>query len=174
MSENVTGVRIEIDPTHFEHATLAFLKSYWDLKRGARAMPARSDIRPSEIKEHLGWILLVDVLAEPDEFRFRMVGTRITEYFVLDPSGKTIAEAFAPYGEETVNTVLATHRKVVRERVPMRVHGGAGLFARPYLDFDAIYLPLSSDGQSVNIILSAFTFDRSALLKGEGPPSARR
>ena len=164
MAGNVAGVWVEIDPPHLENTILAFLKSYWDLKRGARAMPSRSDIRPNEMKEYLGWILLLDVLPETNDFRFRTVGTRIGEYFLMDATGRTIREAFAPYGEAAVNSVLATHGKVARERLPIRVHGGAGLFGHAFLDFDAIYLPLSADGQTVNMILSAFTFDRSALL----------
>ena len=62
MAANVTGVQIEVNPEALENPVLAFLKSYWDSKRGSRAMPARGDIRPSEMKEHLGWVLLVDVL----------------------------------------------------------------------------------------------------------------
>ena len=103
----------------------------------------------------------------------RTVGTRVTEYFLQDATGKTVKEAFAPYGEDTIKAVLATHRKVAREGVVLRVHGGAGLFGRAFLDFDAIYLPLSEDGATVNMILSGFTFDRSALLTARARKSGR-
>lgn len=165
MSANVTGVQTEIDPPHLQHPVLAFLKSYWDKKRGGRNMPSRADIRPSEMKEHLGWILLLDVLDGGVDFRFRTVGTRIAEYFLMDATGKTVTEAFAPYGEAAAKAVLATHRKVAREGVVVRAYGGAGVFGREFLDFDAIYLPLSEGGKAVNMILSGFTFDVSALLK---------
>lgn len=171
MTENVTGVQIEIDPSTLQNPTLAFLKSYWDLKRGTRDMPARADIEPSEMKEHLGWLLLLDVLPDAQDFRFRMVGTRVTEYLLTDASGKTVTEALAPYGEAALEAVLVTHRRVAEERLPLRVHGGAGLFGRAFLDFDAIFLPLSADGHAVNMILSAFTFDQSALLKARAGPS---
>lgn len=163
MTANGTGVQIEVNPEHLSHPTLAFLKSYWAGKHGSRTMPARGDIRPAEMKEHLGWVLLVDVLADASDFRFRTVGTRVAEYFLLDGTGKTVSEAFAPYGTKAVNAVLATHRKVAREGVVLRAYGSAAVFDRAFLDFDAIYLPLSEDGRNVNMILSAFTFDQAAL-----------
>lgn len=165
MSSNATGVQTEIDPKHLKNPALVFLKHYWERKRGTRTMPARADIRPSEMKEHLGWIMLLDVMPEALDFRFRTVGTRVTEYFLTQATGKTLTESFARYGEDAMKAVLATHRKVAREAVSLRVHGGAGLFGRAFLDFDALYLPLSDDGVSVNMILSAFTFDQSELLK---------
>lgn len=170
MTSNVTGVQVEVNPGHLENPTLAFLKSYWEGKRGGRPMPARSDMRPSEMKEHLGWILLVDVLNDGEDFRFRTVGTRVTEYFLTDATGKTVSEAFAPYGEAAPKAVLATHRKVAREGIVLRAHGSAAVFGRAFLDFDAIYLPLSEDGRNVNMILSGFTFDQAALLKARSVP----
>lgn len=165
MSSNVTDVHTEVDPKKLQNPALAFLKDYWERKRGARAMPARADIRPSEMKEHLGWIMLLDVLPGAHDFRFRTVGTRVTEYFLSDATGKTLTEAFTKYGDDAVKAVLATHRKIARDGVTLRVHGGAGLFGRAFLDFDALYLPLSDTGTSANMILSAFTFDLSKLLK---------
>lgn len=165
MSSGATGIHTEIDPQKLQNPVLAFLKTYWDRKRGKRAMPARADIRPPEMKEHLGWIILLDVLPGAEDFRFRTVGTRVTEYFLTDATGKTVTEAFARYGDDAVKAVLATHSKVARDGVAVRVHGGAGLFGRAFLDFDALYLPLSDNGISVNMILSAFTFDLSELLK---------
>lgn len=165
MSSGATGVHTEIDPQNLQNPVLAFLKDYWDRKRGKRAMPARGDIRPSEMKEHLRWIILLDVLPGAEDFRLRTVGTRVTEYFLTDSTGKTVTDAFARYGDDAVRAILATHRKVARDAVALRVYGGAGMFGRAFLDFDALYLPLSGDGTSVNMILSAFTFDLSELLK---------
>jgi hypothetical protein len=165
MSPRLSGVSSEVDPQHLEHPVLSFLKDYWDQKRAGRAMPSRADIHPAEMKEHLGWIILVDVLADFSDFRYRMIGSRVTQYFLQDSTGKSVSEAFAASGEAVVNGVLAVHRKCARDRVVLRSHGGAGWLGRSFLDFDALYLPLSDDGTTANMILSAFTFDRAALLK---------
>jgi hypothetical protein len=169
MSSRLSGVSSEVDPQNLEQPVLRFLKDYWEGKRAGRALPSRADIKPVEMKEHLGWIILVDVLPDVDDFRYRMIGSRVTQYFLQDSTGKTISETFAQFGEAAVNGALAVHRKSARDRVVLRSHGGAGWLGRSFLDFDALYLPLSDDGTNVNMILSAFTFDQAALFKARTP-----
>jgi hypothetical protein len=159
------GISIDIDPQHLEHPALKFLKAYWEDKRSTRAMPARADINPADMKEHLGWIMLLDVLPDFADFRFRTIGTRVTQYFLADSTGKTVSEAFGSYGEDIVGDVLAVFRKAAEEKLVVRAHGGAGWLGRSFLDFDALFLPLSDDGVTANMVLGAFTFDVSKLLQ---------
>lgn len=165
IQQQKSSVQSEVNPAKLENPILAFLRDYWESKRAGRAMPSRADIRPAEMKEHLGWIILIDALPALDDFRFRMIGTRVSQYFLADATGQTMREAFAAYGDAVINGVIATHRKTARDKVVVRAFGGAGWLGRSFLDFDAIYLPLSDDGVNVNMILSAFTFDVSELLK---------
>src|SRR5690348_16042599 len=64
------------------------LKAYWDRKRGARAMPLPKDIAPLELREHLGSLILIDVLPGAVDFRMRLVGTIITAAYGRDSTGK--------------------------------------------------------------------------------------
>ena len=146
-----------------------FLRDYWQTNRGAREMPARRDIRPADLKKYLDSIVMIDVLGDGD-FRYRLVGTTITRYFRVDPTGKRVAEAWAPAGEDAVRRVTTNLAAVVAGRVPMRLWGQIDWTGIPE-DFDALYLPLSEDGQTVNMILSGFTFDQSAVLKATGDPT---
>jgi PAS domain len=60
----------------------AFLEfyEYWLRKGAGRAMPARADIDPLDIPQLLANVFLIDVVpGTPRRFRFRLVGTRITE-----------------------------------------------------------------------------------------------
>ncbi|HEX7968313.1 MAG TPA: PAS domain-containing protein, partial [Stellaceae bacterium] len=77
-------VGAEVDPAHLDHPTLAFLRAYWESKRRGRHMPSRADIDPIEMKAHLGWIVLADVLPRLADFRLRLVGTLVTQYFLSD------------------------------------------------------------------------------------------
>ena len=164
MAERLLSAGTEIDPVTFEHPTLQFLRSYWDEKRGSRALPARGDVKPSELREHLGWVNMVEVLPGMKDFRFRLVGTLVTQYFLRDPTGQTISEAFAPAGEGAIKGVKAVFRKVARDMIPMRAFGPAGWIASGYEQFDSIFLPLSDDGENCNIVLNAFVFDRPRVL----------
>lgn len=165
LTARTRNIESEIDPDRLSNPILSFLRNYWDAKRAGRVMPSRADIKPAEMKEYLGWIILIDVLPGCEDFRFRMIGTRVSQYFLADATGQTMREAFAAYGDAVVSGIVATHRKTARDRVVVRAFGGAGWLGRSFLDFDAIYLPLSDDGVNANMILSAFTFDAAALIK---------
>lgn len=129
-------------------------------------MPSRADISPIDIKEHLGWLCMLDVLPDFADFRYRLIGTKVTRYFRAESTGKTIGEAFGPFGPGTVKGVLAIHRKVARDRVPLRVHGDAGWLGAAHQNFESLHLPLSDDGVTCNIILSAFLFDYERVMAG--------
>ena len=86
---NLSG-RVEIDPKHLEHPTLGFLRAYWEGKRGGRPMPSRADINPSEMKQHLSWLVMLDVLEGGRDFRYRLIGDDVADYFFWNPTGKTV------------------------------------------------------------------------------------
>jgi len=136
MSPRLYGVHTEVDPQHLPNPVLAFLKHYWDKKRASRAMPSRADINPSEMKEHLGWIVLLDVMPGQADFRFRTIGTRVTQYILADATGKTVKEAFAVFGEASISAALASLRKCARDRVVIRSYGDATGLGHEILDFD--------------------------------------
>ena len=159
MSGRLSGINTEIDPQNLQNPVLSFLKTYWDGKRGARPMPTRAEIKPADMKEHLGWIILLDALPDFSDFRYRTIGTRVSQYFLADSTGKTLREAFEQYGDTAVNGVIATHRKAARDRIAVRAYGGAGWLGRSFLDFDALAMPLSDDGETANMVMSVFTFD---------------
>jgi hypothetical protein len=158
-SEKLKNVGSEIDPAEYAQPTLAFLRHYWASKRRGALLPGRSDIDPFEMTAHLGWILLVDVLPGMVDFRYRLIGTRVSQYFLRDCTGKTITESFGPCGPVAIKAILACYRKVARDRVPLRMFGSAGWLGKEFLDFDNILLPLARDGVTVDMILGAFTFD---------------
>jgi hypothetical protein len=162
MSEKLDSVGTEINPVSFEHETLAFLHRYWNEKRGDRAMPARADLKVSELKDHLGWVIMVEVL--PDDFRYKLVGTLVTQYFLEDGTGKTVTEIYGPRSEGAAKGVRAIFRKCARDAVVVRAFGDANWLARGYEKFDCLCLPLSDDGKTVNMILQAFVFDKSRVL----------
>jgi hypothetical protein len=158
------NVKFEADPAKLRNPTLAFLRDYWEQKRGGRALPSRADIKPSELKHHLGWIVIVDVLPGAADFRYRLVGSLITEYFGIEATGKTVREVWAPNGEGGVEGSLAVFRYVVEKKVVLRAFGDDDWNTIGLENFDCLYLPLSNDGERVNVILHAFVFDRPEVL----------
>jgi hypothetical protein len=162
MTQPRAAYQAQSNPATLANPALAFLLDYWRAKCGPRAMPARRDIRPADLKKYLDSIVMIDVLGDGD-FRYRLVGTTITRYFLTDPTGKRVAEAWAPAGEDAAKRVVVNLSAVAAGRVPVHLWGqldwtGTGE------DFDALYLPFSDDGERVTMILNLFTFDRQRIL----------
>ncbi|HEX2593273.1 MAG TPA: PAS domain-containing protein [Rhizomicrobium sp.] len=164
MSERLPTVRTEIDPEILEHPTLGFLRDYWQAKRGSRTLPSRADIRASDLKEHLGWVLLLDVLPGGRDFRYRLIGTLVTQYWLQDSTGKTVSEAFEESGPIVQQSILSVFRKCVRDRCVVRTHGDAGWLPGGFEKFDSIYMPLAEDGDTPTHILHAFVFDKPEVM----------
>jgi hypothetical protein len=166
MTSSFPGVSFEFDPPRSTKPALAFLQDYWNAKRGARTIPSRADINPAEMKAHIRAIVLVDALPGFDDFRYRMIGSDVTEHMLGDATGKTLREAFIRYGEAATEGAIAGFAHVARSKVILRLHGSAAWLNQPHLDFDSLHVPLSDDGENVNMIMSAVTFSPRAGIKG--------
>lgn len=158
------NIQAETNPGPLGNPALEFLRTYWLGKRGDRTMPSRADMVPSELKKYLDSIVMIDVLPGMDGFRYRLVGTAVTQYFVADPTGKRASEAWAVVGQLAVDRICNNLRAVVRERACIHLWGEVDWFGRGSEKVDALYVPLSDDGENVNMIINLFTFDRQRVL----------
>lgn len=133
--------------------SMAQVFAYWRGKRGDRTMPARADIDPSEIKPLLPYMILVDVVygpgARPD-FVYRLVGTREVEIRGNDPTGRRVAEAF--HGPSADNAV-GCYVQVVEAKAPLLDDEYFVRDGDRYADEANLFLPLSNDGERVNMVL---------------------
>lgn len=152
-------VVIEFDPRTFTRFELAVIHEYWNSKRRGRRMPSRADIVPAELTLHLPQILLADVLDEGKEFRYRLLGTRLTPYFPDRATGKTFTEALGPFGAVTVNGTIAVYRSIVNERGAALIKGPGEYYHQDAKMFEAILMPLSDDDSNANMIFGAFEFE---------------
>jgi hypothetical protein len=157
-------IQIEIDPGPLKNLQLEFLRRYWLDKRGDHALPSRADMVPSELKPVLDGLIMIDVLPDLAEFRYRLVGTAVTQYFLTDPTGKTTQEAWAPVGPRFADRIRNNLRAIARERVCVHAWGAVDWMGSGDEAFECLYLPLSDDGETVNMIINLFTFDRRRVL----------
>lgn len=107
------------------HPRLRQLLAFWDGQRGGAAMPAQSCIDPLALRSWLGNLILVEV-APAGEYRYRVYGTGLAEYFGRDLTGKTTAVlrpavrelVHREYGEvcRTARPLLVTHMRRVHEQ----------------------------------------------------------
>jgi hypothetical protein len=137
------------------HSDIRIMVEYWRRKAGNRRMPSRSDIDPVEIKSFLPRITLVDVVADARRFVYRLVGTEEVASRGSDPTGRSVAEAyFAASAEES----LVCYEWVARHAEPYCYRDDFYAPDGALEKQDVIFLPLSEDGESVNMIL-VFYYD---------------
>jgi hypothetical protein len=138
------------------------LFEYWRAKRGARKMPCRGDLSPDDIPDLLPDIGLVDVLAEPPHLRYRLVGTRQVAARGYDPTGQPVAEFHLGRDIPGMREqVLSNYRRVIDSGKPLfrdtsiAGHDNRGdiLLGGRLIARFSLFLPLSTDGASVDMIL---------------------
>jgi hypothetical protein len=134
---------------------LCRLYYYWRARKGDRRFPTRSDIDPLDFGYVLGNVILFDVVRDPLRFRVRVHGTEMVRRAGYDLTGKYLDDL-----------PITDYRRYVRERCeglvrdgdPLVVHHSRTLDGRTR-QYEALWLPLSDDGQSVTMLLAALIYD---------------
>ena len=119
-------------------------------------MPSRADIDVLDLRYVLGNIMLVDVIeGSPPRFRIRLHGSNLSERAGYELTGKMLDEL--PESE---------FRKQVRERwteaattgEPRHCDRNLHVFDSRSSHYESIVLPLSADGETVNMELVALIY----------------
>jgi hypothetical protein len=158
VTELAPGTGYEVGPVRAERPELQFLFDYWQARRGDRVLPSRADLNIRDLKAQLGWVSMLDVLPAENDFRYRLIGTRVVAYFAADPTGRTVTEAFSPVPAAGA-MVLTLLRMVAAQRVVIRTWGNLAWMGNDFEDFESLFLPFSDDGETVNMIMNPFVFD---------------
>ena len=140
------------------HQSLKDLHAYWLSKKGTRKAPPRSAIRPDEIVKQLPSVALLDVVGDPPRFRFRLFGTQLVAAYGQDLTGKFVDEI--DVGSRVPPEMLARATKVVRECC---INVGRSRYTKKSdqrrVEYERILLPLSEDGETVNMVLCAYAIE---------------
>jgi len=134
---------------------LCRLYYYWRARKGDRRFPTRSDIDPLDFGYVLGNVILFDVMRNPLRFRVRVHGTEMVRRAGYDLTGKYLDDL-----------PITDYRRYVRQRCeglvrtgdPLIVHHSRALDGRTR-QYEALWLPLSDDGQNVTMLLAALIYD---------------
>jgi len=145
------------NPADIRDARLLGLYRYWRSKC-APGMPARRDIDPIEMKAWLGNLLLIEFPPDPLKYRIRLEGVNIVHFYGSTRQGKGIETLTS---EDERRLLLGQYFAVLDRGQPAYYEAefvtseGIPTFQRKLL------LPLSEDGEHVNMVLVGLYFDRS-------------
>lgn len=152
----------QLDPgLAFGSAVFSDLIGRWTAAREASgaALPPREFADPFELREHLGYLQLVDVVHDPVRFRYRLIGTRITALAGRDSTGRWFQDLYSP---QFLDEAFKTYRWVVAEKQPLRVSATWQHVDKGHIRYEALDLPLSADGRTVDLILTRMAFENVA------------
>lgn len=145
---------IEIDavsPDLVNSERLSRLYRFWKVIRRGRRLPCRCDFAPEQLDFILGQIAIVDVLRDPANFRFRLIGTRLEEAGRRGDQGKTL-DQIEPAAYRRV--VGRAFREVVETAQPL-CHQVSYMHHQNLVSFEQIILPFSHTGDRVEVLLEA-------------------
>ena len=134
---------------HFCDPTLAFsdpvykhFLSLWRSKAGTRAMPAKSEITPRDLKDYLRHIAMFQRLAEnPSRYAWRVIGTKVAQV-TGDHTGKTFEESLPA---EVLPRWIECSDLVLDGGQPLRFLGRVQLNGHEYLGAENLLVPLAND-----------------------------
>ncbi|WP_321389830.1 PAS domain-containing protein [Emcibacter sp.] len=132
----------DIDPDHLQE-----LFSYWQNIKGDKHMPSRKDFRPEEIPSLLPYLALFDVSDKPYRYYTRLVGTETVKAMGFDFTGKYLDEV------PSLSAVRERFDRIAENGIPYLYKGQLVWSEKSYLDYYALALPFSKDGQAVDILM---------------------
>ena len=138
-------------------ARLTRLLADWEARRRGRAFPARADFTPHDLKYLIGNLSLLDVVYAPLRFRYRIHATRLAQRVGVELTGKWVDEIPNPTHAAGARGHFT---EVIERRMPI-VYRRAHEFVTDNLphNCEVLALPLASDGDTINMLMSAFVWD---------------
>lgn len=150
VSHNLTAGRFgQVSSSDLTNPKVIQLLDYWNAKVTDGRLPSRDDVDPIDLGFILGDLILVDVERDPLRFRFRLMGVGMVERLGYDLTGKLLDE----HPEEAFRAwAIELYTEVTTSAAPVAVMSDALLDGR-VRKFEAIMLPLASDGRTVDKVL---------------------
>jgi len=135
-----------------ESADLQSVANHWDAVRGARTMPAWSDIDPSRLTAQLPLIWSYKYDREADLFTGRLAGHFIERLFGKSFRGSPMAELYPP---EEYPRLFARTKRVTCEPALYRAEGMVFRHVDHFGHGERIMMPLADDGVTGNGVIGA-------------------
>ena len=138
-----------------QHPTNQAAFAYWDEIRAGRAMPSRADLDPSDIPTILPCVFLLDVAQDPLDFRYRLIGTKMASHLNRDLTGAWMSEVAH---QKPPSRIWSACARVVETRVPLSSDTPYVGKHHEYKKTEDLILPLSADGETVNMLFVTADF----------------
>lgn len=141
--------------SHILHPGSRALFKYWDGLRGAEACPRREALRLQDIRELVPNLVVIERVARPADFRWRLAGTALTEIFRHELTGHPVLEGWQRFERDVIarflsGAVIELQPSVLR----YRLHTDGGQM----IGSEFLVLPMRAQDGSFHIFGGMFAF----------------
>ena len=138
------------------HPRFRRFSEYLAAKAPPGKLPGRQHIDPLELFDLLPYLMLIDVIRQPDgsvRYRLRLVGTEAVAIQGSDGTGKYVDEILT--GREGAE-IIRRYDEILETRQPQYRRGVVATPGREHVQYERMAFPLARDG--VNVDMLAFVF----------------
>jgi hypothetical protein len=151
----------------FRNPAIVQAFEYWQARRGGRAMPARVDIDPSEMRGFLPHVCLIEAqkhAGAATDYHIRVAGTHVETVF--GPiTGRSLPQFLPAEIEERWRYLFD---RCLSDAAPLRVTGAIAFERKSWLDAEILMAPLQAGAEDPGMLFAAF-----AAWRREGSAEAR-
>ena len=136
----------------------------WEGGAGTGRLPARKDVGVLDIPQLMPHMALVDILSDPLDYRYRLTGTKFVDMIGHDRTGMRAREIFSGPALDETPRMLGM---LVQTRAPLAFEGTLYWLGRDYHRFQALCLPLASDGENVDMAMMGLHISAAPIRGGD-------
>ncbi len=131
----------------------------WQARRGERAMPSRDDILPRPVGPYLRYITLLRVLADEDDWEFRIVGDVNVQAYGTNPQGQRMSHIIAD-SPDFGRFLKRAYDGVRRAGTPRAFRGLAGRDMKDarFVWYELLYLPLANADGTIDHVMNVSVY----------------
>lgn len=150
----LAGIKMHVaESDDFRFRNTQKMYRYWAEKRGERPRPRWRDITLMDIYDVAPCICVRDVIPGENDFVCRYWGTRLTDLYGIDCSGKKVSECYSPSG---IRNTLGIYSRVISSERPVRLIGNLGYVDRSERTFfEGVFLRLDGDDAPDRHVIAA-------------------
>lgn len=139
-----------------DHPKIVGFADLWRAKRGSAAAPDRADFSLEELAPWFGHVIIMDLIEGGQDFKYRMVGTAITQFLNRDYTGRTVLESNYSGAKDKV---LDTFQRPVREGRPVFRRGHV-IWARDksWRTYQSVHCPITAADAGVAMTIGVLYF----------------
>jgi hypothetical protein len=132
------------------------LLAIWQDAAGGRAAPRREDITLARLRGLSACIWIADVVDDGKDFRFRLIGDRIQQFYGLNFGGQYLS---ALPDRTFAGKLSALQMQCVAAAGPVAYGPAPSSYTdKSHFEVEAILLPLSDDGSRITALIGLIEF----------------